>query len=92
MAVPQSTKPEKTWMLKLKYSVTFEFDTRPPLTHRGIVEGASADACARRAVREARRLLKPVAWSSFVFVALERMPASGGEDGKADVREIEAEA
>jgi len=91
MPAAQSTKPEKPWMLKLKYSVSFEFETRPPVTHRGVVEGASPDACARRAIREARRVLKPVNWSSFVFVALERMPVSGDETSQG-VPEPDTEA
>lgn len=54
------------------YAVTFEFETRPPLTHRGTVAGAQAATCVARAVRNAQRALRPVSWSSLVCVLLER--------------------
>ena len=61
--------------MKVRYSVTFEFDTRPPITHRSTVEGWSASTCTRRAVEEAQKALRPVGWSSMVCVLLERLDA-----------------
>lgn len=65
--------------MKVAYSVTFEFDTRAPLTHRGTVLGSSGATCVARATREAQKALKPSGWSSMVCVLLERLP----EDSKA---------
>lgn len=62
--------------MKLNYSVTFEFDIDPPLTRRGSVEASHLGACARRAVENANRALKPKRWRSFVLCALERLPAN----------------
>lgn len=60
--------------MTVSYSVTFEFDTRPPVTHRGTVVAASTGTGTRRAVQEAQKVLKPVGWSSVVCV-LDRRPA-----------------
>ncbi len=59
--------------MKVRYSVTFEFDTRPGLCHRGIVEGGRAATCVARATREAQTALKPINWASVVCVLLERL-------------------
>jgi hypothetical protein len=59
--------------MRVRYAVTFEFETRPPLTHRGEVEGGFAHTCVMRATREAQRRLKPINWSSMVCVLLERL-------------------
>jgi hypothetical protein len=56
----------------VRYSVTFEFDLRAPLTHTGTVVAASAATCFARAVREAQKAAKPVAWTSVVCVLLDR--------------------
>ena len=48
------------------YSVTFEFPTRSPLTHRGTVSAGQAQTLASKAVKAARTALRPVAWSSFI--------------------------
>jgi len=55
-----------------RYSVTFEFDSRPPLTHRGIVSASQVDTCMRLATKKARSALKPQGWSSVVCVLLDR--------------------
>ncbi len=62
--------------MKVNYSVSFEFDQRAPVTHRGTVEGWTAGTCTRRAVEEAQKALTPINWSSMVCVLLERL----GED------------
>jgi hypothetical protein len=60
-------------MIRIAYAVTFEFETLPPMTHRGITEGSTGAVCASRAMKEAQEVLRPVNWSSFVCVALERL-------------------
>ena len=59
--------------MTVRYAVTFEFDTRPPLTHRGTVAALAEGTCASRAIKEAKRVLRPVNWSSLVCVLLERV-------------------
>lgn len=59
--------------MRVKYSVSFEFDSRPTLTHRGIVAGGRAATCVARATREAHQALRPINWSSMVCVLLERL-------------------
>ena len=61
------------------YAVTFEFDTRPPLTLRGTVPGSSGATCAARAMREAQRVLRPVKWTSCVCVLLGRADEATAE-------------
>jgi hypothetical protein len=74
-------------VMTVKYSVTFEFPMRPPLTHRGIVEAGQVHVCMARATKEAKRLLRPVAWSSVVCVLLERV----GESKETEELEPEVE-
>jgi hypothetical protein len=59
--------------VKVRYSVTFEFEMRSPVTHRGTVAGSSGATCVARAGRLAQKALKPVNWSSMVVVLLERL-------------------
>ncbi len=63
-----------------RYAVTFEFDTRPPITLRGTVEGWAASTCVARATRIAQKALKPVAWTSMVCCLLERLDAPQAAD------------
>lgn len=76
--------------MTVRYSVTFEFDTRAPLTHRGTVAGTAAATCVARATRNAQKALRPVGWSSCVCVLLERLDSSvredAGDTGIADAR------
>ncbi len=58
--------------MTVNYAVTFEFDTRSPVTHRGTVRAASGATCVARATREAQKALRPVGWSSLVCVLLGR--------------------
>lgn len=60
-------------MLTCKVAVTFEFDTRPPVTWRGTVQGRAAQTIVHRAVMVARKELRPMAWSSLVCCVLERL-------------------
>lgn len=60
--------------MAVRYSVTFEFDTRPPVTARGTVTAASGATCVSRATKQAQKALRPVGWTSLVCVLLERLP------------------
>lgn len=57
----------------VRYVVTFEFDTRAPVTHRGTVAGGSGATCVARATRIAQKALRPVGWSSMVCCLLDRV-------------------
>lgn len=70
--------------MTVRYAVTFEFDNRAPLTHRGTVDGWSASTCVARATRIAQRALKPVNWSSMVCVLLERLETSPAVEREDD--------
>jgi len=63
--------------VKVKYSVTFEFDSRSPMTHRGTVVASQVATCVARATREAKKALRPSGWSSLVCVLLERLDEAG---------------
>jgi hypothetical protein len=52
----------------LDFAVSFEFDDRPPLTHRGTVAASRGDTLVSRAMRDATKALHPVRWSSAVVV------------------------
>jgi hypothetical protein len=75
--------------MRIRYAVTFEFDTRPPLTHTGVVAASQVATCASRAIRTAQKALRPVHWSSVVFVALERLGESESEIDRAPVAQVE---
>jgi hypothetical protein len=59
--------------MTVNYAVTFEFDTRPPQTHRGTVTASREHVCAPRAIKIARTELRPVNWTSLVCCLLERL-------------------
>ena len=59
--------------MTVKYAVTFEFDTRAPITHRGTIAASGVATCVARAVRIAKKALRPVNWSSLNCVILERL-------------------
>ena len=61
--------------LRATFSGTFEFDTAPPLTHRGEVTGSSIRALYARAADQMRKAFPNAAWRSMVIV-LEREAAS----------------
>jgi hypothetical protein len=61
--------------MTVTYAVTFEFDTRPPVTHRGTVAASQVATCVARATRMAKKALRPVGWTSLVVVLLERVQA-----------------
>lgn len=70
--------------MTVQYAVTFEFDTRPPVTHRGTVQAGQPHVCMARATKAAHQALRPVNWSSAVCVLLERLP-EGGEGTLAEL-------
>lgn len=62
--------------MTVSYAVTFEFDMRAPVTHRGTVEASGVGTCMARATKAAQRALRPVNWSSVNCVLLERRDTS----------------
>lgn len=68
--------------MTVRYSITYEFDTRPPVTHHGMVTATTAATCMARAAREAQRTLSPRGWSSMVCVLLERLDSD--EEGQEE--------
>jgi hypothetical protein len=71
-------------VMTCRYAVTFEFETRAPMTARGVIAGGRAATCVARATRKAQEALRPVGWSSMLCVLLERVDAEreleAGED------------
>lgn len=71
--------------MKCKASVTFEYMTRAPETHiMPSLEATGPQTIANRAIREAKKQIRPVWWTSLVVV-LERLDSSesGAEDESA---------
>jgi hypothetical protein len=58
--------------LTLTYAVTFEFDTRPPLTHRGTIAASQVATCVSRAMKQAATALRPRGWRSVVCLLEKR--------------------
>ena len=50
------------------YSVTFEHDTKAPVTVRGEIDTQDVDIAMRRAIRALERAYPRAPWSSFVLV------------------------
>jgi hypothetical protein len=65
--------------MTVRYSVTFEFPLRPPVTHRGTVTAREVHVCVGRATKAANVALQPREWSSMVCVLLERLDSAGSE-------------
>jgi hypothetical protein len=57
--------------MKCRVAVTFEYETRAPETLRMDLEAGGPQTMAARAIREARKQIKPRGWASIV-VLLER--------------------
>lgn len=62
--------------MTVRYAVTFEFEMKPPLTHRGVAEGSSAATVVKRALKSAMAAYPRVVWSSMNIVLLERLDAA----------------
>jgi hypothetical protein len=58
--------------MTITFACTFEFETRPPLTHRGTVAASQVATCVSRATRQAQKALRPQGWTSVVVVVLGR--------------------
>ena len=58
--------------MKAQCEVTFEFQLKAPLTWKGTIEGIAASTVISRAVRVAKKELRPNNWSSLIVVILER--------------------
>jgi len=54
--------------MKVRYSLTFEFEENPSITVRGVVDAPTAQSCARDAIREAKNKHRGVNWQSLVVV------------------------
>lgn len=67
-------------------AVTFEFDLRPPVTHRCEVQAGNPGKAVRVALKIAGEALHPIGWSSFVCVCLDRHPAkaTGHSEAKSE--------
>jgi hypothetical protein len=66
--------------MRCNVSVTFEFTTRAPQTAKVMdVEAGGVQTIAARAVREARKTLKPINWTSAVIL-VERLDSSETEE------------
>jgi len=63
------------------YAVTFEFETRPPLTLRGAVSASGMPTLVARAARTAMREAGRQTWSSVVVVIQRANPSSENADG-----------
>lgn len=75
--------------MTVRFAVTYEFDTRAPLTFRGTVAGSSTATCVARATRRAQKALRPVGWSSVVCVLLERLDAAEEAEAPEPCAEVE---
>jgi hypothetical protein len=70
--------------MRCRASVTFEYATRAPETHRiDALEATGPQTIANRAIREAKRQIRPVYWTSLV-VMLERLDAAEAATEEAE--------
>ncbi len=78
--------------MKCRASVTFEYATRAPQTHKiESLEATGPQTIANRAIREAKKELRPVWWTSLV-VLLERLDlGEAGAEEDADEAEPEVQ-
>jgi hypothetical protein len=65
--------------MKCLVTVTFEFDTNPPLTWRGHVTATGIQTIVSRAVSQAKREYPNRGWSSLVVCVLERVGEENDE-------------
>ena len=66
--------------MTIRYAVTFEFETQPPMTHRGTVTASSMPTCFARAAKAAVKAHPGRTWSSMVCVLLERVESGQPAD------------
>jgi len=69
--------------MRVAYAITFEFDTQPPITHRGTIAAATMPTCFARAARAAVTAHPGLHWRSMVCVLLERLPDGDTAEGQS---------
>jgi len=75
--------------MRCRAEVTFEFATRAPQTHHiETLEATGPQTIANRAIREAKRQLRPIYWTSMVCLIERLDPADAAEE---TVEEAEGE-
>jgi hypothetical protein len=72
--------------MECECSVTFEFDSRPPMLYRSTIAGSQVATCVSRATKLAQQVLMPYYWTSMVVVVVERRGLGAGITG-AEVSE-----
>jgi hypothetical protein len=75
---------QSTYQIRVRYAVTFEFDTQPPLTHRGIAAGGKLPTVVKRALLAAMKEHPGTNWSSMNIVLLERLEAAETAEATSD--------
>lgn len=75
--------------MRCRAEVTFEYATRPPQTHRiEALEATGPQTIANRAIRDAKKQLRPISWTSMVCL-IERLDPADAADDTADEGEGE---
>jgi hypothetical protein len=69
-----------------RYAVTFEFETKPPLTLHGTVSAAGMPTCVARAARTAMREAGRQTWASVVVVIERESPSAIAEAAAVSAR------
>lgn len=78
--------------MKCRAEVTFEFATRAPQTHRiDVLEATGPQTIANRAIREAKRQLRPIYWTSMVCLIERFDPEEATEASEENGDEPEGE-
>lgn len=71
--------------MRCRAEVTFEYATRAPQTHKtDTMEAAGPQTIANRAIREAKKHLRPINWTSIVCLIERLDPVADAEDEDAD--------
>lgn len=78
--------------MRCRAEVTFEYATRAPQTHKiATLEATGPQTIANRAIREAKRQLRPIYWTSMVCVIERLDPADSADAAEEGAEEPEAE-
>jgi hypothetical protein len=78
--------------MKCRAEVTFEFATRAPQTHRvDVLEATGPQTIANRAIREAKRQLRPIYWTSMVCLIERLDPGDASDASEEDGEELNGE-
>jgi hypothetical protein len=81
--------------MTFRYSVTFEFVNRQPVTHKGELVCKAVHTASQRAVKAAKKALSPIRWCSVVCVlerddAVEPDTETGSPSDEVDIEATEA--